>query len=129
MPVRSPSGLEQAGGLAECLQDLARIARGDARLPQPGQQPRHPWPQVDEEANEAARLGQGHGLFQQRERRPFVPLRVLKQRLQRQHLNREARVMGGRHEVIQPSQCFGGLLPAGRRVLARSIFGSVSCGA
>ena len=116
--------------VAECLQDLARIAWSDARAPQSGKQPRHSWPQVDEETNEAARLGQQHGLFQQRERRPLVPLRVLKQRLQRQHLDREARVMGGRHEVIQPRQVLR-RPAAGWRACsdARRIFGNVSCGA
>ena len=83
----------------EGMQDLLDIVMSNARnapCGQPSQQSGHVRPQVDEDAHEAAGLRQGHGLFQGRERARLVSLRVLKQRLQRQHLDGEARVVDGR---------------------------------
>ena len=84
---------------------------------QPPQQIGHVRPQVDEDAHEAAGLRQGHGLFQGCERALLVPLRVVKQGLQRQHLDGEARVVDGCDESVQPGERLGGLVAAGRRVL------------
>ena len=96
------------------LSDVAAGDAGDAPCGQPPQERGHVGPQVDEHAHEAAGLRQGQGLFQGCERALLVPLRVVEQGFQRQHLDGEAGVVGGGDERIQPGQFCGGLLAAGQ---------------
>ena len=86
------------------------------------QQGRHPRPQVDEDPDHPAGLGQGDGLRESFQGGAPLAPSVVEQGLQCQRLDQEAGVVSGLHDLVQPGQQARGFLQAGRRPLRQQDF-------
>ena len=112
-----------AGSAANAAQELLDIRRRAPAPCQPFQQLDQGRSQVHEDAHKAAGLGQRHRLLEGLQRCRLVALGGIVQRLQGQHIDREARIVRRRDEGVQPLKCCGRLLPARRRVHAQQHLG------